>query len=547
MRSGLFISESCTYALDMTEQNSRSSYVVLVSLVVALGGFLMGFDNGVIGGVLGPMTDHFELTPGQQGWAVSCLTAGAAIAMAIAGPMADRFGRRTVLMVTALLFTVSALASALAPTFEILWIARIIGGFGVGGALLIAPMYIAEIAPPDQRGKLVSFNQLNIVLGFLAAFFSNYFIHKSAGGSVSGESWLTPESEWRLMLGIELVPAALYFLLLLMVPKSPRWLAAQGRESEALEVLVRANGRASAEEALRGVNESLAKAANMARARLKDLFSSKMSRIMLIGLGLGFFQQITGINAIFYYATAIFELTGEGRDAALLSNIVVGVVNVVFTLIALRLIDRAGRRPLLLFGTAMMAIALLTNAACFRSATFEVPDAAVESISQELGADAGAAYGTLQGQVFDDQLAFAGAVRVAAAALPAEKSTELEGKIQDLAKGALNINGILVLIAICTFIAGFAISLGPVMWAMFSEIFPMHMRGLAISVAGFVNSAVSYLVQQLFPVGMDSLGPAFVFGIFGSFAVGAFFFTLFVVPETKGKSLEELEELLVRN
>jgi len=531
----------------MTESSGRSTYVMLVSLVVALGGFLMGFDSAVIGGVVAPMKEHFALEPSEVGWAVACLTLGATLAMAVAGPIADWLGRKPVLMATALLFTASAIGSAFAPTYTLLVVARIVGGFGVGAALIIAPMYIAEIAPPEQRGRLVSFNQLNIVLGFSAAFFSNYFIHRAAQGNVSGEGWLTPETTWRVMLGVEMVPAALYFFLLFLVPRSPRWLAAKKRDDEALAVLGRVSGQEGAEAELGSIQASLAKAPPSLLDRLGDLFKRKMARVMLIGLGLGFFQQITGINAIFYYAATIFETTGASRDSALLQNIVVGLVNLVFTLIAMRLIDRAGRRPLLLVGTSLMSIALFTNAGAFGAATFEVQDNTIASVTAELGEDVGAAYGALSGQVFVSQLEFANAVRGAAEALPEESGAALVGKIQDLAKGCLHINGMLVLIALCAFIAGFAISLGPVMWAMFSEIFPQHVRGVAISIAGFFNSAISYLVQQFFPVGMESLGPAIVFAIFGGFAVAAFFFTVFIIPETKGRTLEELEELLVRD
>lgn len=525
----------------MPSSEPRSSYTLLVSLVVAMGGFLMGFDSAVIGGVVEPMREHFTLDPGEVGFAVSCLTLGATLAMAIAGPLADRFGRKPVLMVTALLFTVSAAGSAVAPDYTTLVIARIIGGFGVGGALLIAPMYIAEIAPPEQRGRLVSFNQLNIVLGFSAAFFSNFFINRAS----QGDGWLTPELTWRVMLGVELVPAVLYLGLLSLVPRSPRWLAAQGREEAAKAVLVRANGPAGAEVAWRQVQEGLAKAARATRVGLKDLLDRRMGRVMLVGLGLGFFQQITGINAIFYYAPTIFEMTGAARDTALLQAIVVGLVNLGFTLLAIRLIDRAGRRPLLLVGTGLMSLALFTNAAAFGAATFEVDDQAVQKVSEDLGEEAAAAYAALIGTVYEDQLAFAAAVREAATPLEPATGEALTGKIEDLAKGVLKINGMLVLIAICAFIAGFAVSLGPVMWAMFSEIFPQHMRGIAISAAGFFNSAISFLVQQLFPIGMASAGPAIVFAIFGTFAVLAFLFTIFVVPETKGRTLEELEELLV--
>lgn len=528
----------------MTANDPRSRHTLLVALTVAMGGFLFGFDAGVITGCLGPLAAEFDLTPGQKGWAVACLTAASTAFMLVAGPLADKLGRKPVLMMTAALFSVSAIGSALAPSYEVLVVARILGGLAIGGALLIAPMYIAEIAPAEQRGKLVSFNQLNIVLGFAASFFSNYFIDGAARGVTEGT--ITEANSWRWMLGVESVPALLYLVLLTRVPRSPRWLAAQGRDDEALAVLEQSNGPAAAS-ALKGVQESLAKAAGQPKATLGDLFNSKMSRIMMIGLGLGFFQQITGINAIFFYATTIFDMAGAARDASLLQTIVLGIVNVVFTIIAMRLIDKAGRRPLLLIGTALMTVALFTSSFCFGAATYQVKQESVAKITEDIGAEAGAALAAIQSTVYESRVEFAEGIEAAAEGLPGEQSDELLGGVGDLAKGALELNGMLVLIAICMFIAGFAISLGPVMWAMFSEIFPLHLRGLAISVAGFFNSAVSYAVQHLFPIGMDSLGPAIVFGFFGTFAALAFVFTITIVPETKGRSLEELEEELIRS
>lgn len=515
--------------------SDRSPSVVRLAATVALGGFLMGFDSAVISGVVDPIRGTFGLDADQLGWAVSCLTLGATLAMAFAGPLADRIGRKPLLMITALLFAVSAAGSALAPTYSLLILARIVGGLGVGAALLIAPVYIAEIAPPARRGQLVSFNQLNIVLGFSAAFFSNFFLN-DAGMS------------WRWMLGVEMVPAVLYFVLLLGVPPSPRWLAAQGRDEEALGVLTSLNGPAVAAQAMVELRESLRKEKSSSRPRVSELFRRRMTRVLLIGLGLGFFQQITGINAIFYYSTTIFGMAGADYDAALGQAIWVGLVNVVFTLLAMRLIDRLGRRPLLMIGTATMAVALFTNAAAFRSATYELTPAGLASVQEgEDGLDpafAGLLRG-LEGQVHEDSFSFVGALRGAAEPAGEEAVAAVAGVEEALLKASLNIHGVLVLAAILLYIAAFAISLGPVMWAMFSEIFPMRLRGLAISAVGFFNSFVSFSVQQLFPRGLESLGPAMVFAIFGGFAVLALVFTVTVVPETKGRTLEELESELV--
>jgi sugar porter (SP) family MFS transporter len=524
----------------MNDRKSNS-YTLLVSLVVALGGFLMGFDSAVISGVVDPVREQFDLESSEIGWAVACLTLGATLAMAVAGPLADRFGRRTVLLWTALLFTISAAGSALAPTYEVLVWARIIGGLGVGGALLIAPIYIAELAPPEQRGKLVSFNQLNIVLGFSAAFFSNYFLEKALEGTAEA---------WRYMLGVEAVPAAAYFLLLLIVPRSPRWLAATGRSDEALAVLARAVGEDRAGAALTEVQYSVAAAAEHGRPKASELLAPRMRRVMLIGLGLGFFQQITGINAIFYYSTTIFGMTGASRDVALEQAIWVGLVNVVFTLIAMRLIDRLGRRPLLIVGTSVMTLALLTNAWAFNTAEYRLGEPGSEAavvLGDSFAPELATALQPMVGVAHDGELAFLAAARQAASDAGLDVAADFTPRAQDLAKSCLHLDGTLVLIAILAYIAAFAISLGPVMWAMFSEIFPLRVRGLAISAAGFFNSFISFGVQQEFPLGLEVLGPGPVFLIFGVFAALAFLFSLFVVPETKGRSLEELEAELIGN
>ena len=512
--------------------SANSSYATRLSLVVALGGFLMGFDSAVISGTVDPVKAEFGLDPDSLGWFVSCLTVGATLAMAVAGPLADRFGRRALLLVTAALFTLSAVGCAVADSYDLLVWARIIGGLAVGGALLIAPIYIAEIAPPERRGQLVSFNQLNIVLGFSAAFFSNYFLE--LGGF-----------SWRWMLGVEAIPAALYGLMLFTIPQSPRWLAARGRDQEALAVLSSIQGAEAGAKALEEVRAGLQADQVAERSSFRDLFQRRMTRVLVIGLGLGFFQQITGINAIFYYSTTIFSLAGAERDAALWQAILVGLVNVAFTLVAMRWIDRLGRKPLLMIGSAMMAMALAANGFAFRNASYEVTEKSVVAVQKDMPSAALDELRQMQGgESFVDARNLAEAVRKRAAKLDDESKKKLEGCIEDLAKASMKIDSTLVLLAIMAYIAAFAISLGPVMWAMFSEIFPQRVRGAAISLAGFFNSAVSFGVQQLFPRGLETMGPANVFFVFGAFAALAFFFSWRIVPETKGRSLEEIEREL---
>jgi MFS family permease len=403
-----------------------------------------------------------------------------------------------------------------------------LGGVAVGLALLIAPVYIAEIAPTKLRGRLVSFNQLNIVIGFSVVFFSNYYILKLAESGAF--EILNKPNCWRWMLGIEAIPAVLYFLLLFLVPRSPRWLLQKGREEDALDVLKKIFGPEEAATTLQSIKEHIVND-KKEKPRMSELFSRRMRYIIFIALGLGFFQQITGINCIFFYAPTIFEKTGISQESAYLQTIIIGLVNLGFTIVALYLIDIFGRKPLLLIGTAGMAICLFANAWCFHSATYIL----TPEIIKTLPADVTESVSSLSGKVFTSPSSLTDALTIIGA-----------GSHRDeLVNSSLTINSTLVLLAILGYIAAFAVSIGPVMWAMFSEIFPNRLRGLAISLAGFFNSLVSYSVQQVFPWELSTLGPAMTFMIFGIFAVLAFLFTAKFIPETKGKSLEEIEEMLI--
>ena len=331
------------------------SYTLFISFVVALGGFLLGFDSAVISGAVSGIRIYFEMSDWELGFSVGCVIFGAMAGNIVAGPMSDRFGRKKVLLVTAMLFTVSALWSATATTYVTFVIARIIGGIGIGGAILIAPIYIAEIAPPKLRGSLVSLNQLNIVVGISVAYFSNYFLK-----DLEGESW-------RWMLGVETIPAFIYFLALFTVPRSPRWLIQKLNLVEvAKKILIKIGGKEYAEITIDEIQRGIAK--KQKAGTFADLFSNRMATIMIIAFGIAFFQQITGINAIFYYAPTIFEQAGGSTDSSFLQAIVVGLTNLVFTLVAIRLIDKLGRKPLLIIGTSAMTIALTMATMAFKAA-----------------------------------------------------------------------------------------------------------------------------------------------------------------------------------
>jgi SP family arabinose:H+ symporter-like MFS transporter len=466
--------------------NENTRYTIRVALIVALGGFLMGFDASVISGVVGFIGPEFELTKIQIGWAVASLTLTSTLAMMTAGPISDRFGRRPVLRVAAILFTISAIASAIAPDYLTLVIARMVGGLGVGAALIIAPMYIAELAPADIRGRMVSFNQLNIVIGISVAYFSNFLILSLGQSDLAwAQSLRLGDWTWRWMLGVEAIPAIIYFLALFLVPESPRWLVMRGKAEEALQILARVSGKVQAEKDLGAVQKSLDDEAHLEKGALKDLFLPAMRLVLTIGIVIAILQQITGINSVFFYAPMIFEQSGIGTDASFMQAVLVGIVNVVATVVAIALIDKLGRRPLLISGLIIIASSMLLLAYSFSSAT----------------------YGP-------------------------------GGELIDM-------NATMVLIGILSFVAGFGISLGPVMWVLFSELFPNRLRGIAISFCGLINSSISFLVQLVFPWELENFGPATTFLIYGSFAIVGLIFVMRVLPETKGKSLEELQAELV--
>ncbi|MEJ2523308.1 MAG: sugar porter family MFS transporter [Gammaproteobacteria bacterium] len=522
-----------------TPADAATGFTTRVALSVALGGFLMGFDASVISGVVGFIEDEFGLSKLQLGWAVASLTLAAAGAMMLAGPLSDRFGRRPVLRLAAVLFMVSAVASALAPGFASLVIARMVGGLGVGAALIIAPMYIAEIAPPRKRGRLVSLNQLNIVVGISAAFFSNYLILRLGRSDLPlAEALGLGTLGWRWMLGVEALPAVVYLLALAGVPESPRWLAMTGRPEEARRVLTMTVGTREAEAELAGVARSLAEAAAAERPRPVELLRPAMRRVMVVGLSIAVLQQATGINAVFFYAPVIFEQSGIGTDAAFIQAILVGLVNLVFTLLALALIDRLGRRPLLGFGLAGVAACMFLLAYGFGSASYVLDSEAVAELPAQLDR---AELGPLMDVQFGSDTDFRAAV---SAAVGSEAFLEHEA---GLLAAAIRIDPLLILVGILGFVASFAVSLGPVMWVLFSELFPNRLRGLAVSCVGLVNSAVSFLVQLVFPWELATLGNSVTFLVYGLIAAAGLAWVLAAFPETRGRSLEELEQTLVRS
>lgn len=450
-------------------------------LIIALSGLLLGFDGSLFTGAVVFVKQQFALTEFELGWTVSSHTLSATLSIFLAGPLADRIGRRTVLRIATIMFGASALMSAAANGYAMLIVARLLSGLGVGAVFVAAPMYIAEISPPALRGRMVTVNQLFLVCGIFLASANNLLIVQL--DAVPFE-WLRSElaeSRWRWMLGIGVLPAVLYLFALMFVPESPRWHAMHGRLGAARRILSREHGEALAERELAEVRASLAHETRSSDASLRELWAPELRGVLFIGLVVGVLQQITGINAVLGYAPMIFARAGSqvGIETPFVQTALIMLVNVVFTVIALLLIDRVGRRPLLIFGTVGIAACLFLTAWGFQASHDGVESA-------------------------------------------------------------------WVLVGLLGFVASFALSLGPVMWVLFSEIFPNRVRALAISCVGLVNSGVCFFAQLVFPWQMENLGGARTFLIYAIFAVLGVAMLVRILPETRGRSLEELEESLVR-
>ncbi len=468
-----FDGADCDGADSQTRKDLRDggsiSYLVLICFVATLGGLLFGYDTAVIAGAIGFLKQYFHLTAAAEGWTASSALVGCVVGAMMAGVLSDYLGRKKVLVLCAALFIVSAIGTAVPHRQWVFVVFRAIGGVGVGAASMTSPMYIAEISPARIRGRMVSLNQLAIVFGMLAVYFVNYAIVRS------GDLEWNVHVGWRWMFGSETIPAVLLLGLLLLVPESPRWLVKQSRSDEALAILQRVNGRVAAQKEYISINKAISRES----ASLLQLLAPGMRVALVIGIALAVLQQVTGINVFLYYAPQIFKaIAGAQRDVAMLQTVIVGAVNMGFTLIAIWSVDKLGRKPLMIFGYLGMAISLgaLGNAAYFHRTDGWV-------------------------------LAF-----------------------------------------ILTYIACFALSVGPVTWVILAEIFPTKIRGRAMAIATICLWAANFAVSQSFPMLdqnpwlIERFHHAFPFWLYGILSVVALVFVVRYVPETKGRTLEEIEQ-----
>ncbi len=457
---------------DLANEKKQGSilFVVGVCFVAALGGLLFGYDTGVINGSLKFVQLKFDLSPAMKGFAASSALLACIFGAGFAGTLSDRLGRKKVLILSAVMFLISAIGTALPQNLMQFIIFRIIGGLGVGAASMTSPMYIAEISPAKIRGRMVSVNQFAIIFGMLVVYFVNYFI---AG---SGDQAWNTETGWRWMFGSESIPAVLLLVLLFFVPESPRWLTRQNQKSEALRILSKVDGEEYAKKEMQIIEETLSHESGS----LSQLFHPGMRVVLVIGVVLAVLQQVTGINVFLYFGSEIFEkLGGETIDAALLQQVVVGAVNLLFTVIAIWTVDKIGRKPLMLIGSVGMGIALFAmGMAGFRQAT-----------------------------------------------------------------------GTWMLILVLIYIASFALSVGPVTWVILSEIFPTSIRGRAMGIATICLWTANSVVSQTFPMMdeneflIEKFHHGLPFFIYGIMCIVLIIFMWRCVPETKGKSLEEIEKM----
>ncbi len=454
------------------------TWIWTISLVAALGGLLFGYDWVVIGGAKPFYEKYFHLiTPLEVGWAMSSALIGCLGGAILSGALADRFGRKRLLVLAALIFLLSSIGTALAGSFTVFVLNRLAGGVGIGLASNLSPLYIAEIAPASMRGKLVSINQLTIVIGILLAQVINWLIAEPVQPGATAEQILASwngQVGWRWMFGVTAIPALLFFLAMFFVPESPRWLARAGREPQCEQILSRVGGVEYARSALAEIRKTLSDDPNTSPVKVRELLDPRIRPAVVIGVVLAVFQQWCGINVIFNYAEEIFSSAGYGVSDILFNIVITGLVNLVFTFVAIGTVDRLGRRSLMLAGSAGLAV---------------------------IYALIGLSY-------------------------------------------ALHTQGTHVLFLVVAAIAVYGCTLAPVTWVVLSEIFPNRVRGTAMALAVFALWAGCFTLTYSFPLLNQSFGPAGTFWIYAVICVLGFVFILLRLPETKGKTLEEIEGLL---
>jgi SP family sugar:H+ symporter-like MFS transporter len=465
----------------MPEKSSTNfAFIILITLVATIGGFLFGYDSGVINGTVDGLEKAFQSGSMGTGFNVASILLGCAAGAFFAGWLADKFGRRTILIISSVCFTISALGAGLAQNSIQFIIVRVLGGLAVGAASVLAPAYISEVTPAKYRGTLSSIQQIAIISGLFASFLSNFILAKVAGGSTVVLA-LGFEA-WRWMFWMMTIPSIVFFFSLLFIPESPRFLVASGKKDKALKVLTRLMGAEDAQAKLAEIDASLV--SDHHRPKLTDILDNKrlFRPIVWVGIGLASFQQLVGINVVFYYGAVLWQSAGFKESDALLINVITGAVSIVACLFATALIDRVGRKPLLIIGSIGMAVTLGTMAGVFGTA--------------------------------------------------------------DTVNGALSLTGVqgpIALVAANLYVMFFNFSWGPVMWVMLGEMFPNQIRGSGLAISGLSQWLSNFGITMTFPILLTGIGLGGAYGLYTLCAIISIFFILKFIHETKGKELEEMQ------
>ncbi|MBH0044069.1 sugar porter family MFS transporter [Pseudoalteromonas sp. SWXJZ10B] len=462
-----------------TAESTSLFYVIFISAVAAIGGFLFGFDSGVINGTVSALGNAFNSSSVATGFNVASVLLGCALGALAAGPLADKFGRRAIMIITAIIFAISAFGSGISESSAEFIFYRLFGGLGIGAASVLAPAYIAEVAPPALRGRLATLQQLAIVLGLFAAFLSNYLIADAAG---SAQNILMLDiAAWRWMFWAELVPAVLFLVGVLFIPESPRYLVAQGKVNAAKAVFSKISND-NADKQISDVKRSLH---SDTKPSIRDLFidgSKKVHPIVWVGVALSVFQQFVGINVVFYYGSELWQAAGFDESQSLFINVLAGTTNIVSTFIAIALVDKVGRKPLLLVGSIGMFISLSALTYIFGSAGLD--EAGKLALSDNMGTFA--------------------------------------------------------LIMANLFVVFFGLSWGPILWVLLGEMFNNRIRGAALAVAASAQWIANFAITMTFPIMLANIGLAGAYGFYALSALISIFFVVKYIKETRGKTLESM-------
>lgn len=463
-------------------QAENKAFIILISCIATIGGFLFGYDSGVINGTVEGIKVAFNSDSVNTGFNVASMLLGCAVGAAAAGRLADIYGRKTMLIIAAVLFLLSAWGTGISTDSSWFIFYRIVGGLAVGAASVMTPAYISEVAPARYRGRLATIQQVAIISGLTSAFLSNYVL-ANISGSALNPLWLNFET-WRWMFWVELIPASIFLLALFLIPESPRFLVARHKDKKALATLTRLYGEQEAKQKLSEIQHTVSQSSDKPKmSDLLDAATSKIRPIVWVGIGLAIFQQFVGINVVFYYGAVLWQSVGFSESDSLFINILSGSLSIGACLVAIALVDKIGRKPLLMIGSIGMAVTLSVAAYAFNTAT--IGESGQPQLSDSMGT--------------------------------------------------------LALIFANLYVIFFNMSWGPIMWVMLGEMFPNRIRGLGLAVAGFFQWVANFAITMTFPIMLGSVGLA---GSYGFYAISAAISAVFVfklVKETKGKELEEMQ------